>query len=262
MVRRGPRREQQGIRPKDFEDRAPLGAVALSERDIGPLSAEQKRSLAAWIAVCPLLKNLGVIDDEAVLVPDSMKDQVYLKTRRTLLLARIQAERATRHPALRVTVAKRVQHMPAHVGHGAEHVALPRGIRPKDASGREHLDGAAALVPRHRARHALIGKGHREHRQFQPVPERAHVLSPERQQPRNTHGGLIIGHEAVHYGKSSIQQPTLSFGQAQTGYSLGCSHVTSRCARAPRRSGTCTPTLAETSGPRRFGAIAARAGSI
>jgi len=204
MVRGGRRRKQQGVRPKDLEDRAPLGAVALPERDIGPFAAEQERSLAAWIAVCPLLKNLGVIDDEAVLVPDSMKNQVHLKTRRTLLLARIQAERATRHPALRVTMAKRVQHMPAHVAHGAEHVTLPRGIRPKDASGGEHLDGAATLVPRHRARHALIGKGHREHRQFQPVPERAHVLSPERHQPRNTHRGLIIGHEAIHHGRPSI----------------------------------------------------------
>src|SRR6185437_771086 len=262
MVRGGGRGEQQGIRPQDLEDRAPLDPVALPKRDVGPLATEQERGLAAWIAVRPLLKNLVVIDDEAVLVPDSVKDQVYLKTRRILLLAGIQAERAARHPGLRVAVAERVQHVPAHVAHGAQHVALPRGIRPEDASGGEHLDGAAALVPRYRARHALVGKGHREHRQFQPVPERAHVLSPERQQPRNTHGGLIIGHEAVHYGKSSIQQPTLSFGQAQTGYSLGCSHVTSRCARAPRRSGTCTPTLAETSGPRRFGAIAALTGGI
>src|SRR5215472_10444608 len=108
MVRGRPRRKQQGIRPEDFEDRAPLGAVALPKRDIEPLAAEHERGLAAWIAVRPLLKNLGVIDDEAVLVPDSMKDQVYLETRRTLLRARIQAERATRHPALRVTVAKRV----------------------------------------------------------------------------------------------------------------------------------------------------------
>lgn len=75
MVRGGPRGEQQGIRPKDPEDRASLGAVALPKRDIGPLAAEHKCSLAAWVAVCPLLKNLGVIDDEAVLVPDSMKDQ-------------------------------------------------------------------------------------------------------------------------------------------------------------------------------------------
>src|ERR1700745_3277028 len=124
-----------------------------------------------------------------------MKDQVYLKTRRTLLLARIQAERATRHPALRVTVAKGVQHMPAHVAHGAEHVTLPRGVRPEDASGREDLDGEATLAPRPRARPALTGKALREHRQFQPVPERAHVLSPERQQPGNTHKGLIIGYE-------------------------------------------------------------------
>src|SRR5579871_821294 len=199
MVRGGPRRKQQGIRPEDSEDRASLGAVALPERDFGPLAAEHKRSLAAWIAICPLLKHLGVIDDEAVLVPDSMKDQLYLKTRRTLLLARIQAEGAPRHPALRVTVAKRVQHMPAHVAHGAEHVALPRGIRPEDASGGEHLDGTATLVPRHRARHALIGKGHREHRQFQPVPERAHILSTERDQPRNTRRGPILGREASHY---------------------------------------------------------------
>src|SRR5947208_14447160 len=105
MVRGGRRRQQQGIRPKDFEDRAPLGAVALPKRDIGPLAAEHKRSLAARIRVCPLLKNLGVIDDEAVLVPDSMKDQDYLTTRRTLLLLRIHAEHATRHPALRVTLA-------------------------------------------------------------------------------------------------------------------------------------------------------------
>src|SRR5690242_9447951 len=143
MVRGGRRRKQQGVRPEDLEDRAPLGAVALPERDIGPLAAEQKRSLAAWIAVCPLLKNLGVIDDVAVLVPGSVKDQVYLKTRRALLLARIQAERATSDPAFRVTMAKRVQHMPAHVAHGAEHVALPRGIRAKDARGGEHLDGTA-----------------------------------------------------------------------------------------------------------------------
>src|SRR5690349_11251847 len=209
MVRGGRRRKQQGIRPKDSEDRAPLGAVALSEHDIGPLTAEHKRSLAARIAVCPLLKNLGVIDDEAVLVPDSMKDQVYLKPRRTLLLARIQAERATRHPALRVTVAKGVQHMPAHVAHGAEHVALPRGVRPEDASSREDLDGTATLVPRHRAWHALIGKARREHRQFQPVPERAHVLSPERQQPGNTHRGLILGHEAVHYRNPQLATNTV-----------------------------------------------------
>src|SRR5690349_547025 len=124
-----------------------------------------------------------------------MKDQVYLKTRRSLLLARIQAERATRHPALRVTVAKRVQHMAAHVAHGAEHVALPRGVRPEDAGGGEHLDGTATLVPRHRARHALIGKARREHWQFQPVPKRPHVLSAERDQPGNTPRGLIIGHK-------------------------------------------------------------------
>src|SRR5581483_1844161 len=111
MVRGGSRRHEQGIRPEDSEDRAPLGAVALPERDIGALAAEHERSPAARITVCPLLKHLDVIDDEAVLVPDPVKDQVCFKTRRTLLLARIQAERATRHPALRITVAKRVQHM-------------------------------------------------------------------------------------------------------------------------------------------------------
>src|SRR6185437_4593662 len=141
MVRGGGRGEQQGIRPQDLEDRAPLDPVALPKRDVGPLATEQERGLAAWIAVRPLLKNLVVIDDEAVLVPDSVKDQVYLKTRRILLLARIQAERAARHPGLRVTVAKRVQHVPAHVAQGAQDVALPRGIRPEDASGGEHLTG-------------------------------------------------------------------------------------------------------------------------
>ena len=51
MVRGGRRRKQQGIRPKDSEDRAPLGAVALPKRDIGPLSAEHKRKVLAEGAI-------------------------------------------------------------------------------------------------------------------------------------------------------------------------------------------------------------------
>lgn len=176
MLGRGCCRQEQRVRSDQLLDRPRLLPVDGTSFHLVAFTAEDQRSPALGVAVRPLLDHMLVIEDETVLMSDTIEHKIDFEPRGLRACISIEHEGTPWDLPFGVPQAEGVKHVAAHVIHRLEQIALARAIRTEDPSDSEHVERSTSLSPRNGTDELSFSNGSGEQRELQLVTEGSDVL--------------------------------------------------------------------------------------